>query len=38
VLAGAVLALDGGDLDMGRGHFGLHEELAPSGAYADDLR
>jgi hypothetical protein len=38
VLAGTVLALNGSDLEMGRGHFSLHEELAPCGAYADDMR
>ena len=37
VLAGAVFALDGGDLHMGRGHLSLHEELAPGGADADEL-
>ena len=36
MLAGAVLALDGGDLQMRRGHLGLHEELAPCGADADN--
>jgi hypothetical protein len=37
VLAGAVLALNGGDLDVGRDHFGLHKELAPGGTYANNL-
>ena len=37
LLAGAVLAFDGGHLDVGRGHLRLHEELAPGGADANDL-
>ena len=37
VLAGAMLALDGGNLQVGRGHFCLHEELAPGCADADDM-
>ena len=37
LLAAAVLALNGGDLDVGGGHFSLQEELAPSGADAYDL-
>jgi hypothetical protein len=32
-----MLALNGGNLQVGRSHFGLHEELAPCGADADDL-
>jgi len=35
LLAAAVLAFNGGDLDVWGGHFRLHEELAPSGADAD---
>jgi len=37
VLADAVFAFNGGDLDVGCDHFSLHEELAPGGADADDL-
>ena len=37
VLAGAVLTLNGGDLDLRCDHIGLHEELAPGGTYADNL-
>jgi hypothetical protein len=37
VFAGAMLALNGGNLQVGRGHFGLHKKLAPGGADADDL-
>jgi hypothetical protein len=37
VLAGAVFAFDGGNLQMGRGHFRLYHQLAPCGADADDL-
>ena len=37
VLAAAVLAFDGGDLQMRRRHVGLHEQLAPRRADADDL-
>lgn len=37
VLAGAVFALNGGDLDVRRDHISLHEELAPGGTYADSL-
>ena len=37
LLAAAVLAFDGGDLQMRCGHFNLHEELAPRSADADDL-
>ena len=36
VFADAGFALDGGDLEVGGGHLSLHEELAPSGADADD--
>ena len=38
LLAGAGLALKSGDLEVGRGHFSLHEKFAPDGADADDLR
>lgn len=37
MLAGAMLALDGSHLQVGRGHLGLHEELAPGGADANDM-
>ena len=37
LLAAPVLALDGCDLQMGRGHFNLHKELAPCRADADDV-
>jgi len=35
--AAAVLAFNGGNLKMRRGHFGLHEELAPRGADSDEV-
>ena len=35
--AGAVFAFDGGHLQVGRGHFSLHEELAPGSADADQM-
>ena len=37
VFAAAVLALNGCDLDVRRGHFSLHKELAPCRADADDM-
>jgi hypothetical protein len=37
VFAGAVLALDGGNLQVRRGHLRLHKKLAPGGADADDM-
>ena len=37
VFAAAMLTLNGGDLEMRRGHFSLHEELAPSRTDADDV-
>jgi hypothetical protein len=37
VFAGAVFAFDGCDLQMGRGHFGLHDKLAPGSTDAHDL-
>jgi len=37
LFAGAVLTFDGGNLEMGRGHLRLHEELAPCGADAYDM-
>ena len=37
LLAAAVLAFDGGYLDVRGGHISLHEELAPGRADADDL-
>lgn len=38
MLAGALFAFDGGDLDVGGGHVGLRDELAPGGADADELK
>jgi hypothetical protein len=38
VLAGAVFALDGGDLDVRGGHVGLGDELSPGGADANELK
>jgi hypothetical protein len=35
--AGAVLAFKGGELQVGRGHLSLDEQLAPRGADADEL-
>lgn len=37
VFACAVFAFDGGHLEVGRGHFRLHQQLAPCRADADDL-
>jgi hypothetical protein len=37
MLAGALFAFDGGDLDVGGSHFGLGDELAPGGADADEV-
>jgi len=37
VLAGTVFAFNDGELEMGRGHIGLHDELPPGGADADHL-
>jgi hypothetical protein len=36
--AGAVLAFNGGKLQMGGGHLSLDEQLAPGGADADEVR
>jgi hypothetical protein len=38
LLAAAVLAFNGGNLDVGCGHFSLHKELAPGGANAYNLK
>ena len=38
LLAGAVLAFNGGHLHVGRGHISLHEQLAPGGADAHNLQ
>ena len=37
LLAGAALAFNGGQLHVGRDHFGLEEEFSPGGVDADDL-
>jgi hypothetical protein len=37
MLAGALFALDGSDLDVWGGHVGLGDELAPGGADADEV-
>ena len=37
VLADAGFAFEGGDLEVGCGHVGLHDEFAPGAADADDL-
>ena len=38
LFADAVFSLDGGQMNMRRGHFSLHEQLAPCGADSDGLR
>jgi hypothetical protein len=37
LLAGAVFAFNGGNLEMGRGHFSLQKQLAPGRADSDDV-
>ena len=38
LLADAVFSFDGGEMDVGRGHFGLHEQFAPCRTDPNGLR